>query len=115
MGEDAHCMPVTVVACPSPRVTSEWHVHLHEGATVADAIRACGLAPPGGPGSALVAVGIWGRTVDLGRKLSAGDRVEVYRALTVDPKTARRERFARQGARTTGLFAKQREGAKAGY
>jgi putative ubiquitin-RnfH superfamily antitoxin RatB of RatAB toxin-antitoxin module len=53
--------------------------------------------------------------VDLGRRLSAGDRVEVYRALTVDPKTARRERFARQGARTTGLFAKQREGAKAGY
>jgi putative ubiquitin-RnfH superfamily antitoxin RatB of RatAB toxin-antitoxin module len=115
MGEGAHCIPITVVACPSPRVTSEWHVHLNQGATVADAISACGLVAPGEPGSTLVAVGIWGRTVDLGRRLSAGDRVEVYRALTVDPKTARRERFARQGARTTGLFAKQREGAKAGY
>lgn len=43
------------------------------------------------------------------------DRVEVYRALKVDPKVARRERFAKQGARTTGLFASKRPGAKAGY
>jgi len=33
----------------------------------------------------------------------------------VDPKVARRERFARQGAKTAGLFAKRRAGAKAGY
>jgi hypothetical protein len=39
----------------------------------------------------------------------------VYRALKVDPKVARRERFARQGARTTGLFARQRPGGKSGY
>ena len=43
------------------------------------------------------------------------DRVEVYRPLKVDPKVARRERFARQGARTTGLFARQRPGGKSGY
>jgi uncharacterized protein len=28
---------------------------------------------------------------------------------------ARRERFAKQGARTSGLFAKRRPGGKAGY
>jgi putative ubiquitin-RnfH superfamily antitoxin RatB of RatAB toxin-antitoxin module len=41
--------------------------------------------------------------------------VEIYRPLTVDPKVARRERFAKQGARATGLFVKKRAGAKAGY
>jgi len=47
--------------------------------------------------------------------LRAGDRLEIYRPLRVDPKVARRERFAKQGARTTGLFARQRPGAKTGY
>jgi uncharacterized protein len=28
---------------------------------------------------------------------------------------ARRERFAKQGARTSGLFAQRRPGAKSGY
>jgi sulfur carrier protein len=41
--------------------------------------------------------------------------VELYRPLKVDPKLARRERFNRQGAGTTGLFAKRRAGAKSGY
>jgi putative ubiquitin-RnfH superfamily antitoxin RatB of RatAB toxin-antitoxin module len=49
--------------------------------------------------------------------LSNNDRMEIYRALTVDPKVARRERFARQGAKkkAAGLFARRRAGAKAGY
>ena len=47
--------------------------------------------------------------------LVEGDRLEVYRPLTVDPKVARRQRFVRQGAKTAGLFAKKRPGAKAGY
>jgi hypothetical protein len=40
------------------------------------------------------------------------DRVEIYRPLQVDPKVARRERFASQGARTTGLFARRAPGAR---
>jgi hypothetical protein len=43
------------------------------------------------------------------------DRVEIYRPLKVDPKVARRTRFVEQGARTAGLFARKRPGAKAGY
>jgi len=35
--------------------------------------------------------------------------------LLVDPKEARRLRFTQQGSRATGLFAKRRKGAKAGY
>jgi putative ubiquitin-RnfH superfamily antitoxin RatB of RatAB toxin-antitoxin module len=43
------------------------------------------------------------------------DRLEILRALLVDPKEARRLRFNQQGSRAAGLFAKRRQGAKAGY
>jgi len=60
-------------------------------------------------------VGVWGKPVPLSRVLVDGDRLELYRPLIVDPKVARRERFKRQGAKSAGLFAKRRPGAKAGY
>jgi putative ubiquitin-RnfH superfamily antitoxin RatB of RatAB toxin-antitoxin module len=59
--------------------------------------------------------GIWGRKLPSDHMLRDGDRVELYRALKVDPKVARRERFSRQGAGRTGLFATRRAGAKSGY
>jgi putative ubiquitin-RnfH superfamily antitoxin RatB of RatAB toxin-antitoxin module len=37
-------------------------------------------------------VGIFGRIVDLHRAVVAGDRIEIYRPLTADPKEARRRR-----------------------
>ena len=60
-------------------------------------------------------MGIWGRKAGLDDALREGDRIEVYRPLRVDPKVARRERFRTQGARSAGLFAKKRAGAKPGY
>lgn len=60
-------------------------------------------------------VGLWGRKCQAHTPLCAHDRLELYRPLTVDPKVARRERFGQQGARTAGLFARRREGAKQGY
>ena len=60
-------------------------------------------------------VGVWGRKASLNQPLRDHDRVEIYRPLRVDPKVARRERFRKQGAKTAGLFAKKRAGAKAGY
>ena len=110
-------MQVTVVVCLAPRKTQEWVLDLPEGATVADALRVCGadgaLQPKGSAG--LPALGVWGRATTPDAPLKHLDRVEVYRPLKVDPKVARRERFARQGARTTGLFARQRPGGKSGY
>ena len=49
------------------------------------------------PGSELpqAGQGVWGRKVSLAHVLQDQDRLEVYRALTVDPKVARRERFVR--------------------
>lgn len=73
-------------------------VELDGGATVADAVRASGLAerfpeidPDHGP------FGIFSQSCDPNRLLRAGDRVEIYRALQVDPKTARRRRARRRG------------------
>ena len=103
---------VTLVACLAPRQVREWALELPMGATVRDALQACAID---GDGAAPVALGIWGRAVALDAALGDLDRVEIYRPLKVDPKVARRERFARQGARTTGLFARQRPGAKSGY
>lgn len=60
-------------------------------------------------------VSIWGRSVTPLDVLKQGDRLELCRPLRVDPKTARRERFRSQGARSAGLFKSRRPGAKAGY
>jgi putative ubiquitin-RnfH superfamily antitoxin RatB of RatAB toxin-antitoxin module len=59
--------------------------------------------------------GIWGRKAEWHVLVSEGDRVELYRALKVDPKVARRQRFKRQGKGRTGLFANRKRGAAAGY
>jgi putative ubiquitin-RnfH superfamily antitoxin RatB of RatAB toxin-antitoxin module len=59
--------------------------------------------------------GVWGRQVHSEHVLKEGDRLELYRPLQVDPKVARRQRFKKQGAKRTGLFAKRRPGSAAGY
>lgn len=114
MAEPLSVLRITLACSPRAGEVAEHSLQLPAGATVADAVQAgggwqaLGLAQAG-------PVGIWGRSVPLDRPLHDGDRVELYRPLTVDPKVARRERFARQGARATGLFQRQRPGAKAGY
>ncbi|UPG92993.1 RnfH family protein [Luteibacter aegosomatissinici] len=65
------------------------------GTTVWEAV---GLAlpqlPPGiRPDQARL--GIFGKKVEPGQVLGQGDRVEIYRALTLDPMEARRRRAAR--------------------
>jgi uncharacterized protein len=104
---------VSVLFSPSAREVREWVLDLHGGTTVLQALQASGLAREFDLRSA--PVGVWGRKARLSQPLRDGDRIEVYRPLTVDPKVARRERFRKQGARAAGLFAKQRAGAKPGY
>lgn len=107
---------VTVVYSPGARVVHEIVLQLAAASTVAQALQASGLLSQF-PAINLKtsAVGVWGRKCSLNQALRENDRVEIYRALTVDPKVARRERFAKQGARSAGLFVKKRAGAKAGY
>lgn len=70
-------------------------VLLPAGSSVAEAIEASGIRShfPGltiDPG----AVGIFSRKVPMSHVLRAGDRVEIYRPLKVDPKEVRRQRAA---------------------
>jgi len=113
---DTAFLSVTVCCSPGPRDVHEWIVRVTPGATVLDAIGASGLQEAL-PGVDLkhIAIGVWGRKARLDQLLRDFDRVELYRPLKVDPKVARRERFRRQGARSAGLFARRKPGAKAGY
>ena len=108
-------MRVTVVYSPAPRQVVEREIDLPEGANARQALAQSGLLDTfpdlaHGP----LDVGIWGRSCLPTQVMEDGDRLELYRPLRVDPKVARRERFARQGARGAGLFAKRRPGAKPG-
>lgn len=115
MGNKA-TIEVTVVYSPTPREVKEVLLHLPEGYTILQTLVASGFLQlfPEIDHIATI-VGVWGRKVGVKHMLKDKDRVEIYRPLTVDPKVARRERFAKQGARTAGLFVKKRAGAKAGY
>lgn len=108
---------ITVVQALAQGQAREHHVQLQAPATVAQALAQCGLLEALEQGSAPtpLPIGVWGRRTSLAAPLHDLDRVELYQALRVDPKVARRERFKSQGSRGTGLFAKRRPGAKAGY
>lgn len=109
-------MEVTIVYSPAPRQVREWIVDIEPGTHVKQALLKSGLLTQF-PSLALttLSLGIWGKRQSLSHKLKEKDRIEIYRPLRVDPKVARRERFTRQGAKSAGLFAEKRPGAKAGY
>jgi uncharacterized protein len=107
---------VLVALSTGPRHIRVVAVDWAEGLTATQAVRASGLLEPM-PQSEIdmLSLGVWGRKAAGTLLTRPGDRVELTRPLTVDPKVARRERFVKQGAKAAGLFAKRRAGAKAGY
>lgn len=84
------------VVCAAPDRVFLRELDLPENASVQDAIEASGFrqAWPEIPISS-ERVGIFARKVELTTILRDGDRVEIYRALKVDPKEARRRRAQR--------------------
>lgn len=69
---------------------------LPHGATVMDALRASGLLERFPEiDVATVNLGVFGRAVSHDQLVVTGDRVEVYRPLTADPRVARRTRARR--------------------
>lgn len=68
---------------------------LVDGATVADALAAIARHEPFANLSTDT-VGVWGEACGPERVLRDGDRLEIYRPLTVDPKEARRRRALEQ-------------------
>lgn len=88
---------VEVVFSPGPGRVERRPLTLPAGATVADAVAGSGFVL-----AADAKVGVWGRLRPLDDVLREHDRVEIYRALTVDPKEARRQRYRSQrGAKAT--------------
>jgi uncharacterized protein len=106
---------LTLVYSPAPRQVHEIALELPEGSDLAAALKAADLVARFPElDLAQSQIGIWGRKAVPGLVLRDQDRIEIYRALRVNPKVARRERFTKQGARKTGLFAKRKTGIKAG-
>jgi uncharacterized protein len=107
---------VSLVYSLQARKVEEHNLQLAEGSTIAQALQETGRLQQI-PETVLhtLELGVWGKKVPVHTVLQNNDRIELYRPLAVDPKVARRERFAKQGTRGAGLFAKRRAGAKAGY
>ena len=82
-------MKVEVVYA-EPEAAEVRAVDLPAGATVRDALAACGFQLQNH------AVGIFGKRVALDQRLVDGDRIEIYRPLAIDPKEARRRRAAKK-------------------
>lgn len=67
------------------------------GTTAGEAIAQSELAPRfGEPDLSRMPLGIFGRRVGADHRLHAGDRIEIYRPLLIDPKAERRRRVAGQ-------------------
>lgn len=86
---------VEVAYCPAPGVAEIVALTLPAGATLAQALEASGLCQKHALPTDGLRLGIWGKLKEPGQALRERDRVEVYRPLQVDPKEARRQRYAR--------------------
>lgn len=82
---------VELVYIPADKPAVHMHLNLAAGSTVADAINQSGLEAIH-PETADLAIGIFAKRVTQDTILNEGDRIEVYRSLTIDPKEKRRQR-----------------------
>lgn len=116
-------MQIQCLYSPSARQLIDLRLTLPEGCTVFDAIQSLKSCPELHDHLKDLetafederGLGIWGLIVQRTAALKTGDRLEIYRPLLVDPKMARKKRFKGQGKGRTGLFARRRIGAVAGY
>ncbi|MCB1633466.1 MAG: RnfH family protein [Xanthomonadales bacterium] len=87
------CRVDVVLALPTE--TLRVRLELAPGSCVEDAVRLSKLdAHPQAPAQLDGHVGRWGQVCGLDAAVEEGDRIELYRDLTVDPMIARRRRAA---------------------
>ena len=77
-----------------PRRLDRVTLDLPPGTSALDAVQASGLLQQLPQGMAF-RIGVWGRPVVPETPLHDRDRVEIYRPLSADPKTVRRDRAAK--------------------
>ena len=94
---------VSVAYSPGAGVVDHTDLSVPPGSTVAEALQLSGL-PQRHPALDLTTapLGVWGASCTAKQVLRDGDRVEVYRALRVDPKEARRERYRKDRGSSAG-------------
>jgi putative ubiquitin-RnfH superfamily antitoxin RatB of RatAB toxin-antitoxin module len=97
-------LEVEVAWSPVPREVRTVSLRLDAGATIADALLATGWVEVDAArhgedafGQAGLSAAVWGRSRPLAHALRGGDRVEVLRALPIDPMDARRVRYRAAG------------------
>jgi len=108
-------LDITLVQACAPSQVQEWRLQVPAGTTLGQALQLA-FGPAGALRAAAPAdtadaadtteawlqaaaageVGVWGRVEPASTPLHDGDRIERYRALRVDPKTARRERYRKR-------------------
>jgi len=102
-------LELTLLHACAPSKVQEWRLQVPAGTTLGQALQlafgpagALRAAAPAGTAEAWLQaaaageVGVWGRVEPASTPLHDGDRIERYRALRVDPKTARRERYRKR-------------------
>jgi uncharacterized protein len=102
-------LDIEVIEAHESTVSHE-RVALPRGAQVRDALAMCKLVQTAAALQQMQriehiadsVVGVWGRRVLLDAVLNDGDRIELYRAVTADAKTARLARARQQGYRWQG-------------
>lgn len=90
------CAPATIaveVAYALPERQTLLALDVAAGSTVIEVLRQSGILGKH-PEIDLdrATVGIWSRTVPLDQRVEAGDRIEIYRPLIIDPRTTLRQR-----------------------
>lgn len=86
---------VELVYCPGPGQVDIVAMTLPGGTTVAAALQASGLLLRHQLATEGLQLGIWCKACSPDATLRDRDRIEIYRALQVDPKEARRLRYKR--------------------
>jgi putative ubiquitin-RnfH superfamily antitoxin RatB of RatAB toxin-antitoxin module len=95
---DAATITVEVAYSAAPHLIERVALRLPAGSTALQALRASGLGDRlGAPLLETLTLGLWGRAIEPGTVLRDRDRLELLRALVVDPKEARRQRWRRDG------------------
>ena len=96
----AEPLHLEVAYCPRTGVAEVVPLQLPPGSTLADALRNSGLLQRHGLAIETIKTGVWGQLRGLESVLRDRDRVEIYRALRVYPKEARRQRYQRHKVKT---------------
>ena len=87
------------------RQVFHWRGRCAPGMTIADVLDASAvLARHPEIDFAHFGVGVWGISTNVAREVHAGDRIEIYPPLAIDPKVSRRLRAAQHRGRTQAVL-----------